>query len=60
MLVNKLTDADTEATETQVWLDFTLDCGYLSQERYETLVSGYEEIGKMLGSMMSHPDKFKP
>jgi four helix bundle protein len=60
MLVNKLTDADAEATETQVWLDFTLDCGYLSHERYETLVNGYEEIGKMLGSMMSHPDKFKP
>ena len=27
MLVNKLTDCDGEETETQVWLDFALDCG---------------------------------
>ena len=32
MLVSKLTDSDGEATETQVWLDFALDCGYMSQE----------------------------
>jgi len=60
MLVSKLTDADAEATETQVWLDFALDCGYLSQEQHEKLVNGYEEIGRMLGSMISNPDKFKP
>jgi len=59
MFVNKLPDSDAEATETQVWLDFSLDCGYLSRESYEKLVKGYEEIGKMLGSMMSTPEKFK-
>jgi four helix bundle protein len=53
MFVNKLPDSDAEATETQVWLDFSLDCGYLSRESYEKRVKGYEEIGKMLGSMMS-------
>ena len=59
MFVNKLSDSDTEATETQVWLDFSLDCGYLSRGSYEKLVKGYEEIGKMLGSMISTPEKFK-
>jgi four helix bundle protein len=59
MFVNKLSDSDAEATETQVWLDFSLDCGYLSRESYEKLVKGYEEIGKMLGSMMSTPEKFR-
>jgi four helix bundle protein len=59
MFINKLSDSDTEATETQVWLDFSLECGYLSRESYEKLVKGYEEIGKMLGSMMSTPEKFK-
>jgi four helix bundle protein len=59
MFVNKLSDSDAEATETQVWLDFSLDCGYLSRESYEKLVKRYEEIGKMLGSMMSTPEKFK-
>jgi four helix bundle protein len=58
MFVNKLSDSDTEATETQVWLDFSLDCGCLSRGSYEKLVKGYEEIGKMLGSMMSTPEKF--
>jgi len=58
MFVNKLSDSDTEATETQVWLDFSLDGGYLSRGSYEKLVKGYEEIGKMLGSMMSTPEKF--
>ena len=58
MFVNKLSDSDTEATETQVWLDFSLDCGYLSRGSYEKLVKGYAEIGKMLGSMMSTPEKF--
>ncbi len=58
MFVNKLSDSDTEATETQVWLDFSLDCGYLSRGSYENLVKGYEEVGKMLGSMMSTPEKF--
>jgi four helix bundle protein len=35
MLINKLTDCDGEATETQVWLDFAFDCGYLSQQNHE-------------------------
>ncbi len=32
MFVSKLADADAEATETQVWLDFARNCGYLSQD----------------------------
>src|SRR5438270_3280646 len=28
MFVSKMADADGEATETQVWLDFARDCGY--------------------------------
>jgi len=59
MFINKLSDSDAEATETQVWLDFSLDCGYLARESYGKLAKGYEEIGKMLGSMMSTPEKFK-
>jgi four helix bundle protein len=59
MFVSKLTDADSEATETQVWLDFANDCGYLSKERHDDLISGYEDVGKMLGSMMATPEKFK-
>ena len=58
MFVSKMADADGEATETQVWLDFARDCGYLSRERQRELTSGYEEIGKMLGGMIAHPERF--
>ncbi|MGH9902284.1 MAG: four helix bundle protein [Pyrinomonadaceae bacterium] len=60
MFVSKLADSDAEATETQVWVDFARDCGYLTHERYEQLTRGYEEVGRMLSSMMAKPDKFKP
>jgi four helix bundle protein len=56
--LSKLTDSDAEATETQVWIDFAFDCGYLSKENQDHLTSGYEEVGKMLGGMMAIPDKF--
>ena len=60
MFVNKLSDADGEAAETQVWLNFALDCGYISDEQFKGLISKYEEVGRMLGSMMATPEKFLP
>jgi four helix bundle protein len=60
MFVSKLADSDAEATETQVWLDFARDCGYLPIERHRDLAAGYDEIGRMLGSMMASPEKFAP
>ncbi len=56
--VSKLTDADTEATETIVWLDFSVKCEYLSPDLHKELSLQYEEIGKMLGSMITSPEKF--
>jgi len=58
MFVNKMADADGEATETQVWLDFARDCGYLSSERQANLTVRYEEVGRMLGGMINHPERF--
>jgi len=60
MFISKLADADGEATETQVWLDFARDCNYLLPIHDAELIKGYEEIGKMLGTMMSMPEKFAP
>jgi four helix bundle protein len=60
MFVSKLADSDAEATETQVWLDFARDCGYLSTEHHKELVARYEEIGMMLHSMIEHPERFVP
>ena len=60
MFINKLTDCDGEASETQVWIDFALDCGYMSKENHDRLTAGYQEVGKMLSSMIAHPERFKP
>jgi four helix bundle protein len=60
MFLSKLADSDGEVAETQVWLDFARDCGYMLVERRDELMKGYEEVGKMLGSMMSMPEKFMP
>ncbi len=56
--VSKLTDADTEATETMIWLDFSLRCGYIDARVHTEFAAEYEQIGKMLGSMISAPEKF--
>jgi len=58
MFVSKMADADGEATETQVWINFAAECGYLSTEHQAKLRSDYEEIGKMLGGMIAHPERF--
>jgi four helix bundle protein len=59
MFISKLSDSDAEASETQVWLDFAKDCGYLPHNRYDELMAGYEDVGRMLGSMIAHPERFK-
>jgi four helix bundle protein len=60
VFVNKLTDCDAEAAETQVWIDFAFDCGYMSKENHDNLVSQYEEVERMLAGMMSKPQVFVP
>ncbi len=60
MFASKLADADAEATETQVWLDFAVDCGYLSAESRDELTAEYERVGRMLSSMITTPEKFAP
>ncbi|NTS40083.1 four helix bundle protein [Flavisolibacter sp. BT320] len=56
--VSKLTDADTENSETEVWLDFSLACEYITEEEYNALYADAEEVGRMLAYMIEHPSKF--
>lgn len=60
MFASKLADAHAEAAETQVWLDFARDCGYLTPEYHKQLSTGYEEVERMLASMIANPQKFMP
>ena len=56
----KMSDADAEASETAVWLRFAKDCGYLDTVRQNSSFKKYQEIGRMLGSMIRNPEKFIP
>ena len=58
IFVNKMSEADGEGTETQVWIDFAYACGYISAELQSRWRQGYEEVGRMLGSMIAHPERF--
>lgn len=57
---SKMTDADGEASETQVWIDFALNCKYIDEETHQNLTSKYPEVGKMLGHMIKYPKKYSP
>jgi len=56
--VSKLTDADGENAETETWLDFTCDCGYLLKPEHAKLVEKCREVGAMLGKMINDPSSF--
>ena len=54
----KLTDADGENSETDTWLDFSRDCGYLSSADHARLADLCKEVGSMLGAMLLDPTPF--
>jgi len=56
--VSKLSDSLGEEYETEAWLDYSRDCEYIDIETYKELMNGYDEVRKMLISMINHPEKF--
>ena len=58
--VSKLTDADGEPQETSHWLSTALACKYITESERAKFQTQIEEVGKMLGKMMSMPEKFCP
>lgn len=55
---SKLTDADGENSETDTWVDFAKDCGYLNETDHQRLAERCGAVGKMLGSMLNNPSPF--
>ncbi|MBN3032617.1 MAG: four helix bundle protein [Candidatus Saganbacteria bacterium] len=51
MFINKLTDSEQEAAETQTWLEFALKCDYVNKEKFDKLDDKYEHIFAMLTNM---------
>lgn len=56
--VAKLSDSEGEAAETQTWLDFSRDCGYITNELCEQLNAEYEHVIGMLVNMIKSPEKW--
>ncbi len=56
--ISKLSDSDMENSETLVWLDFSLDCGYINQTVHQVIQSRHEEVGRLINFMMNNPSKF--
>src|SRR5512137_2573799 len=56
--VSKLSDAEAEAAETEVWLELAVRCGYLDESRRSELEQHYEHIMGKLVNMLSHPDQW--
>ena len=56
MFISKLADAEGEAAETQVWLEFAVKCKYMKREEATALYKVYREVIGMLVSMINHPE----
>lgn len=56
--ISKLTDSDSENSETQVWIDFSNSCNYISQEKQQFLTNKSIEVGKLINFMINNPTKF--
>ncbi len=55
---SKLTDCDAENSETQVWLEFSLACNYISEDVFKELSLKSDEVGKLINYMILNPEKF--
>ena len=58
VFVNKLTDAEQESAETQTWLEFALQCGYIDEQLFNELDEQYEHVFAMLFTMERKAETF--
>jgi len=54
----KLNDAETEAEETRVWVEFAWRCRYLSEAQASELDAAYDSILRQLVSMASESERW--
>ena len=57
--ISKISDSDMENSETQVWIDFSFNCGYINKESLVDLTAKSEEIGKLLNNIIRNPEKYQ-
>jgi four helix bundle protein len=54
--INKISDAEAEAAETQVWLEFAVECAYLERGPARELYRAYNNILRTLVGMINHSE----
>jgi len=45
-------------SETQTWLEFSINCGYINNEDYDFLMNEYGNILGKLVTMANQPEKW--
>ena len=56
--IAKLSDSECEAAETQVWLQFAVECGYIDRDCAVPFYQTYDEILRMLVAMIHSPESW--
>ena len=56
--ISKLSDSESEAAETQTWLDFSLKCEYITEAEHHDLDETYNKILGKLVTMSLHPENW--
>ena len=56
--LSKLSDAEAEAAETQVWLEFAFQCGYFKEEYFQTLSVAYDNILGKIVNLINNPQQW--
>jgi four helix bundle protein len=53
--VSKLSDSESEAGETQTWLEFAVECKYVKRDDAADLYKTYNAILRTIVGMVNHP-----
>jgi four helix bundle protein len=56
--ISKLSDAEAEAAETQVWAEVAHRCGYWNQKTFTEIDNAYDKALAQLARMSSEPHKW--
>jgi four helix bundle protein len=58
-LLLKLSDADSENSETSGWMDIAVSCGYLTEEELAEIRQLNLQIGNLLNYMIHNVEEFR-
>ncbi len=54
--ISKISDAEAEAAETQVWIEFAVACGDLPRDTAADLFKAYEKALRTMVGMITHSE----